>query len=154
VKTKKQPPCHTAAPGRGKQTTFALWLAFVAWCITVFILSSIPGTRFAPPPFSWADKLVHASIFATGAFLLVAACRRTFAASSWKAFLLLFAAMLLIGVSDEFHQTFTPGRSGNDHGDLLADAIGALVGLGCATLLHGKRPSKSDLPTPLGNRAA
>jgi VanZ family protein len=154
VKATQQPPCHAPATRSPGRTNLVLWLAFAAWCVTLFILSSIPGNRFAPPPFSWADKVVHTFIFTTGSFLLVSACRRTFGASSLKAFLLLFVAMLLIGVSDEFHQTYTPGRSGNDRGDLTADALGALIGLGLAALLHGKRPRKTDLPSPLGDRAA
>jgi VanZ family protein len=154
VKTREQPPCHAPATRHARRINFILWLSFTAWVITVFILSSIPGSRFSPPPFSWADKAVHASIFATGAFLLFAACCRTFGTTSWKAVFLLFAAMVLIGIGDEFHQTFTPGRSGNDRGDLTADAIGALLGICCARLLNGKRRSKPDPAAPLGDRAA
>jgi VanZ family protein len=39
--------------------------------------------------------------------------------------ILLFA---LIGALDEYHQTFTPGRSGNDPFDWLADLLGAAAG--------------------------
>ena len=34
----------------------------------------------------------------------------------------------LIGGLDEWHQSFTPGRSGNDLSDLLADVLGAAAG--------------------------
>ena len=34
----------------------------------------------------------------------------------------------VIGRLDEYHQTFTPGRSGNDYGDWLADTLGAAAG--------------------------
>ncbi|MGH8046907.1 MAG: VanZ family protein [Chthoniobacterales bacterium] len=153
MKSIKQPPCHASSAPRGKRLNFILWLTFAVWCITLFILSSIPNYRFPQPPFSWADKAVHTLIFATGAFLLGCAAKRTFHFASWKGAVLIFVTMVLIGVGDEFHQTFTPGRSGNDRGDLLADALGALLGLGCAALLHGKRPPKTDLATPLGNSA-
>ena len=33
------------------------------------------------------------------------------------------------GASDEYHQTFVPGRSGNDPGDWLADTIGTTAGV-------------------------
>jgi VanZ family protein len=33
----------------------------------------------------------------------------------------------LIGVSDEWHQSFVPGRSGNDVWDWTADTIGGLL---------------------------
>jgi len=42
----------------------------------------------------------------------------------------------LYGVSDEFHQTFTPNRSGNDLGDLTADFIGSFIGATAWRLLH------------------
>jgi VanZ family protein len=35
---------------------------------------------------------------------------------------------VLYGLSDEYHQSFTPGRQA-DPGDLLADALGALAAL-------------------------
>ena len=35
---------------------------------------------------------------------------------------------VLIGRLDEYHQSFTPGRSGNDNGDWLADILGAATG--------------------------
>jgi VanZ family protein len=34
----------------------------------------------------------------------------------------------LFGVADEFHQSFVPGRQGNDLGDMTADLIGATLG--------------------------
>jgi len=34
----------------------------------------------------------------------------------------------VIGRLDEYHQTFTPGRSGNDTGDWLADTLGGAAG--------------------------
>lgn len=131
-----------------------IWLAFVAWCVTLFILSSIPGNRMEPLPFVQADKVVHASIFTVGAILLASAFFRTFGRSRIKTTLLVFAAMVLIGFSDEFHQVYTPGRSGNDRGDLLADAIGALIGIACASLIHGKRPARPHLPSSCADRAA
>jgi VanZ family protein len=39
---------------------------------------------------------------------------------------LIFA--LLVGALDEYHQTFTPHRSGNDIGDLTADVLGSYFG--------------------------
>jgi VanZ family protein len=35
---------------------------------------------------------------------------------------------MVIGATDEYHQSFTPGRSGNDVGDWLADLSGASAG--------------------------
>lgn len=34
----------------------------------------------------------------------------------------------IVGILDEYHQSFTPGRSGNDPYDWLADVVGGMVG--------------------------
>lgn len=150
----KQSPCHPPKiPGRN-WINVLLWLMFAAWCVTLFILSSIPGSRLGALPFPQADKVVHSAIFAMGAILLAFAFYRTFGRSAWKTSVLVFVAMVAIGFSDEFHQLYTPGRSGDDPGDLLADAAGALIGIVCAGLLHGKRPAKPHLPAPGADRAA
>ena len=47
----------------------------------------------------------------------------------------------LYGVSDEFHQTFTPMRSGNDLGDITADVIGSTIGATAWMLLLRRRPA-------------
>ena len=41
---------------------------------------------------------------------------------------------ILYGVSDEFHQSFVPGRT-PDAMDLVADGVGAAIGVGALTLL-------------------
>jgi VanZ family protein len=135
-----------------KRTAF-LWLAFATWCVSLFILSSIPGNRIEPLPFPQADKVVHACIFILGAALLTSAFYRTFGRSLLKTSFLVFMSMVVIGFSDEFHQLYTPGRSGNDPWDLLADATGALIGITCAGLLNGKRRANPHLPTQGGNSA-
>jgi len=70
---------------------------FVAWGITLFILSSIPANRMEPLPFPQADKVAHGGIFTVGAILLASAFFRTFGRSPLKTSLLVFAAMVLIG---------------------------------------------------------
>ena len=73
-----------------------------------------------PPP--W-DKLAHASVFA-----LLAACIGYASGLRGRTMLLLaFGGALAVGVADEWHQVFLPGRSaGLD--DLAANAVGAALG--------------------------
>ena len=73
----------------------------------------------APP---W-DKLAHASVFA-----VLAACIGYGSGLRGRAMLLLaFGGALAVGVADEWHQVFLPGRSaGLD--DLAANALGAALG--------------------------
>ena len=67
------------------------------------------------------DKALHALVFGALAVLLyvLAGARTTLA---------VFAAVVGVGVVDELHQAFTPGREA-DLADLLADAAGAAVAL-------------------------
>ena len=85
-----------------------------------------------PPP--W-DKLAHAAVFA----LLAAAIGY---ASGWRGGRMLvvaFVGAMAVGLADEWHQMFLPGRSaGLD--DLAADATGAALG---AVALLGRERAKA-----------
>jgi len=43
-------------------------------------------------------------------------------------FIISIAFCSAVGGLDEYHQSFTPGRSGNDLGDWLADTLGGTAG--------------------------
>jgi len=93
----------------------------------IFALSSGPSLSL---PRLTTDKMAHAGVYAGLALLLV----RAFAGGlpgriTPKTALLAVAVTILYGVSDEWHQLFVPGRT-SDRADVLADAIGALVGTG------------------------
>ena len=73
-------------------------------------------------PSPW-DKLAHAAVFGVLAGTIGLASGRR----GGRVLVLAFAGALLVGVLDEWHQVFLPGRSaGLD--DLLADAVGAAIG--------------------------
>lgn len=75
------------------------------------------------------DKVEHVSFFTVGAFLLAGALFVTFPRWPWWPRLLLAAGCIsLFGRIDEWHQGFTPGRSGNDFYDWLSDTIGGILG--------------------------
>lgn len=88
----------------------------------------MPGKSLPSVEIPFADKIVHFGLFFVGAVFLSVAVRRTFALSSWGHFLLVVAVLALIGGVDEWHQVFTPNRSGADLGDWLADLAGAICG--------------------------
>ena len=84
------------------------------------------AVRLIPPP--W-DKLAHTGVFAVLAFCIgyASGLRGT------SALLVAFGGAMGVGVVDEWHQLFLPGRSaGLD--DLAADAVGAALGAWIATL--------------------
>jgi len=92
----------------------------VLYAALIFVGSSIPGNSI-DPRLSVHDKIIHATEYAGFAFLLA----RAFGYRRWWWAII---AGALFAVSDEFHQTFTPMRSGNDLGDITADVIGSTIG--------------------------
>ena len=105
----------------------AAWLAVAAYALVVVCLSSRPGGGPARWWFLRYDKVNHAiEYFILGA-LAVRALRASGLATG-RACLAAIALTVAFGVSDEWHQSFVPGRSGNDLGDLAADAAGAGAG--------------------------
>lgn len=100
----------------------------MGWLGGLWVLSSMPGKEFPSVEIPLADKIVHFGLFFVGAGLLSIALRRTVALSFWKYTAVVFITLALIGGVDEWHQMFTPNRSGNDPGDWAADGAGALAG--------------------------
>jgi VanZ family protein len=83
-----------------------------------------------PLPIPHFDKLEHFGYFLIGGFLLSGGI---FTAnperSSWKRIVwTTVIAIAAIGCIDEWHQCFTPGRSGGDPWDWLADLLGGTAG--------------------------
>lgn len=130
------------------------WTVCFGWLALTFLLSSLPGNRIGPSPFFEADKLAHSALFAIGSYPLFMALRRTVAWSSRNVALGVWILMLMAGALDEVHQLYTPGRSGGDLGDLIADAVGALVGTALAWVWYERFRAKTTFPAPLPNRAA
>jgi VanZ family protein len=107
------------------------WLVgFLLWFGVLWGLSSFRIPSDGVPLVPHLDKIVHFGYFFGGSGLLCAwLFRRNPERPDWAK--LISTAVLviaLIGALDEFHQSFTPGRSGNDPGDWLADLLGAVAG--------------------------
>lgn len=97
------------------------WLPAFAWATVIFMLSS---RSTVPVDLDLGlDKVAHFGAYAVlGAFL----ARGQVASRLPVA--LVFALGLAYAASDEWHQSFVPGRS-SDAGDWLADAAGVAAGL-------------------------
>jgi VanZ family protein len=98
------------------------------WLTGLWLLSSLPGDEVKLPSFTYADKVAHFAYFAGGGFLLAWLLRRLVKWPSWCVALVVFAIIGLVGAVDELHQTYTPGRSGGDRGDWVADVSGGFTG--------------------------
>jgi VanZ family protein len=109
-----------------------VWLGlFVIWVGALWWLSS--GRQEFPvgQDIVGIDKVYHFGYFGLGGLFLSAFLYRWKGGkiTHWSRFLAAaVAGVFLIGAMDEFHQSFVPGRSGNDPYDLTADALGALCG--------------------------
>lgn len=116
----------------------ALWACLVlAWAAALYLLSARSAPGGFRPPFPHFDKAVHLLYFSAGSLCFGRAL--SLLRPGWRAAGIVLACVLfgaLIGALDEFHQSFTPGRSGNDLGDLLADTLGGLCGGLTAGFFH------------------
>ena len=103
---------------------------WVTWFVVLWWLSSGTPEIKNAPKIPHLDKVAHFCYFMAGGF-----CFANFLylqkleSWSWKRIILI---TLLVGAAvggiDEYHQTKTPGRTGNDLGDWCADISGTLAG--------------------------
>ncbi len=105
------------------------WMPPIVYCGLIFFQSSFP-VPVKVPAWPFLDKAVHGAIYAVLAVLL---CRAFASRPGLEGRLRLacwlsFGATVLYGLSDEWHQSFVPGRSA-DVMDLLADTLGGLLGV-------------------------
>jgi VanZ family protein len=104
---------------------FVLWAPVVAYMAAIFLVSSLSQP---PLPPGVSDKAGHSFGYTGLAIVVVRAIagglpRRITWPQAAQALLIAIA----FGMSDEFHQSFVPGRSEDIH-DLYADATGAAIG--------------------------
>jgi VanZ family protein len=119
--------------------------------VTIFVLSSQSGLRVSEDvavdkPFRVS---AHLAAFATLAAVLLVAL-------SWgrrpglRDVLVALGLAVLYALSDEWHQSFVPDRTGRLD-DIVTDTIGALVGLGVAwalLALAATRRARGSRPAP------
>ena len=92
---------------------------------TIFFLSHQPGMQLQLPYVFGLDKLAHGVAYATlAATMLYAAPRNTLLLQPWRVGALIVFFCLLYGMTDEYHQSFIPGRVPS-FGDIIADVTGA-----------------------------
>lgn len=114
------------------------WITFVGWNAALFWLSSISGERLPAlmPMIPQFDKVEHAGFYAVGFGLFTVALSLTRRRAPGVLgvtpgrglFGVAVLAAAVCGGLDEWHQTFTPHRSGLDLGDWTADVFGGTLG--------------------------
>ena len=124
-----------------KRPFLTIWGPFLAALAVIFWLSSmsqVPGANYF-----W-DKIEHALGYAALGILALRAFHGGFTPARLGPTLLAGLTVVLWGISDEFHQSFVPGRDASVL-DLLADTVGFLLAVGAFSLqnLLTLRPDRS-----------
>jgi VanZ family protein len=116
------------------------WLPPAVWMVLIFILSAQPALPHYPDTLldTILKKAAHVIEYGILAFLLWRALSRGQGALSRSALVTAFVVSVLYAVSDEYHQTFVPGRNGRLV-DVGIDVVGALVALLVVGSLGKKR---------------
>jgi VanZ family protein len=111
---------------RKQQIILFYWLPVFLWCVLIYELSAVPDLR-SDLPGRWdlvLRKLAHMGEYAvlTGLFF------RAAAQSVGKRRALGYAALFAVtyALTDEYHQTFVAGRSGNAV-DVSIDSLGIFL---------------------------
>jgi VanZ family protein len=104
--------------------------------LLIFFLSSQNGDIDLPG--HWLDKIVHVIEFSLLGFFLSLGYFKTFAFPPAIKSLLVFFTGLPLGILDEWHQLFVPGRRSAIE-DVGADAAGVVFGILVYRYLAGRK---------------
>ncbi|MEX1010297.1 MAG: VanZ family protein [Chthoniobacterales bacterium] len=116
-----------------------LWLALLVWTGGIVWLSSLTPDQLPSAAFLTWDKFNHFAAFAVGGWLAASALRTS--RPDARAFSSITAAIVLVaafGGFDELRQLLTPGRSGADLYDWIADFLGAITGSIMTLITHAR----------------
>jgi VanZ family protein len=135
------------------------WLPLLLWMAIIFAVSHTP-TQAIPGFGAWDLLIKKGSHFLAYAILALLA-HRAIAPSgqgrgrqgrgrqAWVHYGWAWLVAAVYAISDEYHQTFTPGRNGNV-ADVLIDALGALTALLALANYEKRRDSLAALFTNAG----
>jgi VanZ family protein len=119
------------------------WRPAMGWAVVIFGLSSIPGTALPELPAAQADKVVHGVVYLVLGLLCGRALRATTRLGAGHRVALAGLLATVYGVTDELHQLLTPRRSCDWH-DVVADAVGGLLGAAVAATLVARGPRQPE----------
>jgi VanZ family protein len=112
-----------------------VWGPVVAYLALIYYLSSRSQAGWAG---RYPDSVLHACEYAALAVLLARALNDGLATSiPGRRLALTWVLCVLYALSDEFHQAFVPNRI-SDWRDVVADAVGAFLGLLVAAAIAGR----------------
>ena len=125
------------------------WFSVFLWMLFIFILSSVPGRNIPALPIPFFHKVVHFFEYSVlGTLWIKALAEGRSGTKLFKLSILAWELVTIFALTDEWHQTFVPGRSGKLE-DVYFDVICALVGI----LLCGLIRNKFELKNPRKDNA-
>src|SRR3989344_6467189 len=107
--------------------TRALWTITLAYMLLIFYASSLPQPAAGTPAAGLDNSVLHVPEY----FVLGVLLKASLVAKRMKlenAFSYSMLAGFVYGASDEFHQSFVPGRYANLE-DLTLNALGVVLGV-------------------------
>lgn len=120
------------------------WFPAMLIMLVIYVFSSIPSDEMLD--FDWADRIVKKGGHMLGYGLLAISYWHALSYRSGKRWLAWLLAVLY-AVTDEFHQSFVPGRNASVWDVAIFDNLGALISLWIANqFLEQKRsdPTQPD----------
>ncbi|MBI4710603.1 MAG: VanZ family protein [Nitrospirae bacterium] len=105
-------------------TAVVYWIITVSYMTAIFYISSQKSIELPSLPFGF-DKVVHAVVYAVLGVLSYLSFKKS--GLNRRVIALSFLLAVIYGITDEFHQSFVPGRNAAV-GDAVADAVGAFLG--------------------------
>ena len=116
-----------------------LWIALLCWAVGVLWLSSLTPQEMPDAAFLFMDKINHFLAYSVGGWLAASAVLLSRPLAPVEGSVALAVVIVAgFGVADEAVQAFTPGRTGGDLYDWVADLLGAAAGA-LLSLLTGRR---------------
>jgi VanZ family protein len=119
-----------------------LWLPVAVWAIVIFTFSNYPTTPASQ--IHWQDFVVKKSAHVVEYAILTTLLYRAFLGSGMgklKAGYLSILLALIYAISDEFHQSFVPGRDATLR-DVVIDFFGSVASIYFIWNYLPKMPSK------------
>ncbi|HBO97985.1 MAG TPA: hypothetical protein DE315_01235 [Candidatus Omnitrophica bacterium] len=112
-------------PAGGRLKFLKFWFPVFLYSGIIFYASSLPDLK-PPLEIKNIDKAVHVLEYLPFGFLLAGAFSQQWpAVRLWQAVTI---CSLLYGISDEYHQSFVPGREAGIP-DVIADTTGGFLGV-------------------------
>ena len=107
-----------------KGYTVLLWCITLSYMGLIFYLSSQHTIPFVKLP-GYFDKVAHLCAYVPLSFMFFLSMQKS--GMRKYVFAAAFLTACIYGITDEFHQSFVPGRT-PEFGDFIADTIGAYLG--------------------------